>query len=101
MYIFDLSSTATLISSPALSICGHKFIITCAEYSNEFSCLVTSGSDGSMATWDLNTGLASMFFGDELHTNQIQGLTLKDKVAITVGFDDRCVISDISERIHM
>ncbi|CAH8512067.1 unnamed protein product [Heterobilharzia americana] len=101
IHIFDVPPDSKSLSPPVLSIHGHKLHITCAEYSTTHNRLITASSDGSMASWNLKTGLAEMFSGSEAHTSQVQSISLLEKYVITVGIDDRCVVSSIREMNHL
>nr|CAH8847819.1 unnamed protein product [Trichobilharzia regenti] len=101
IHIFDVPLDSKSLSPPVLSIHGHKLHITCAKYSTVCNRLITASSDGTMASWDLTSGLAEMFTGSEAHTSQVQSMSLIEKCVITVGIDDRCVASSISELKHL
>ncbi|CAH8534593.1 unnamed protein product [Schistosoma bovis] len=101
IHIFDVPPGSKSLAPPKLSIHGHKLHITCARFSTLNNRLITASSDGSMASWDTSTGLAEMFSGTEAHTSQVQSISLLGKYVITVGIDDRCVVSSISELKHM
>lgn len=101
IHVFDVPPGSKSLSPPKFSIHGHKLHITCARFSTPNNRLITASSDGSMASWDISTGLAEMFSGTEAHTSQVQSISLLGKYVITVGIDDRCVVSSISELKHM
>lgn len=75
--------------------------ITCALFNPQLKQLITASSDAGVASWDMDRGLATMFSGSQAHTAQVQGMALVDDKLVTVGFDDRCVLSDVPERSFM
>ncbi|KAH8875507.1 Actin-interacting protein 1 [Schistosoma japonicum] len=101
IHIFDVPSDSKSLNPPILSINGHKLHITCAKYNILNSHLITASSDGSMASWDISTGLAEMFSGSNGHSSQIQSMSLMDEYVITVGIDDLCVVSSVNELKHL
>ncbi|CAH8495330.1 unnamed protein product [Schistosoma turkestanicum] len=101
IHIFNVPPGSTSLAPPILSINGHKLHITCAKYSTLNDRLITASSDGSMASWNISTGLAEMFSGTEAHTSQVQSISLLGKYVITVGIDDRCVVSSMGELKHI
>ncbi|KAK4471857.1 hypothetical protein MN116_005246 [Schistosoma mekongi] len=101
IHIFDVPPDSKSLNPPILSINGHKLHITCAKYSILNNRLITASSDGSMASWDVSTGLAEMFSASNGHNSQIQSMSLAEEYAITVGIDDLCVVSSINELKHL
>ncbi|CAL8084238.1 unnamed protein product [Calicophoron daubneyi] len=98
IHLFDAPSATTGLSDPHTVLYGHSMFITCSSYSYTRNRLVTASSDGSVASWDMETCLAEMFSGQHAHTTQIQSIALIDEYLVTVGYDDRCVLATLADR---
>ncbi|KAA0200319.1 putative actin-interacting protein 1, partial [Fasciolopsis buskii] len=98
LHLFHAPSGITCLDSPRAVYYGHSMHITCALFNPQLKQLITASSDAGVASWDMDRGLATMFSGSQAHTAQVQGMALVDDKLVTVGFDDRCVLSDVPER---
>ncbi|VDP96434.1 unnamed protein product [Echinostoma caproni] len=75
--------------------------ITCAVFDPQTKRLLTASSDASVGSWDMDKGQAEMFSGAQAHTAQVQSMGLFSDKIVTVGFDDRCVLSDVMSRSYV
>ncbi|KAF6779063.1 hypothetical protein AHF37_01537 [Paragonimus kellicotti] len=98
IYLFDADAHVTHLSAPRRVIAGHVSLITCAVYSPLYERLITASSDSSVASWDLSECSAEMFSGSQAHKAHVQAMALAADHLVTVGYDDRCVLSDIVNR---
>ncbi|CAH8481097.1 unnamed protein product [Dicrocoelium dendriticum] len=96
IHLFDAPPSITHLSSPRTVLRGHASFITCGAYSHEHKCLVTASSDSTVAKWDIAWCRADVFSGEHAHKAHVQSMALTNTdLLVTVGFDDRCVLSDI------
>ncbi|TPP67825.1 putative actin-interacting protein 1 [Fasciola gigantica] len=101
LHLFHAPSDITSLDVPRAVYYGHSMHITCALFSPQWKQLITASSDASVASWDTDRAQATMFTGPHAHTAQVQGMILIDDKLITVGFDDRCVLSEVPERSYI
>ncbi|OON13613.1 WD domain, G-beta repeat protein [Opisthorchis viverrini] len=98
LHLFDAPTHVNSLSEPRMVIAGHQTLITCGVYNKKLQRLITASSDANMASWDLQAGLAEMFFGEHTHKAQVQSIALCDNYLVSVGLDDRCVLANITEK---
>lgn len=98
--IFDAPDNCSTLSKPTTTYNGHWRPITCTAYSSTVDRLITASCEGRIAAWNAETGVAEIFHGSEAHTNQVQAMAVNDKLVVTVGIDDRLVVSSADELMY-
>lgn len=101
IHLFDAPTDTNTLMSPRVVYTGHTGFLTCGHYNVECSRLLTGSNNAVIASWDLESASAQMFTGDLAHKSHISNMTSVGDVLITIGFDDRCVLSNIKERTYL
>lgn len=101
IHLFDAPPSVTHLSAPRTILMGHASFITCGAYSHEHKCLITASSDTTVTKWDISECSAVVFSGEHAHKAHVQSMALAADLLVTVGFDDRCVLSDVSASTYI
>ncbi|VDN09336.1 unnamed protein product [Dibothriocephalus latus] len=98
MQVFNAGPDVKELAAPADVIYGHSRPIKCSAYSKSANRLVTASTDMVMLSWDLSKGVAEPFNGPEAHKSSIEAMTICGDKVISVGVDDRLVVSSLTNR---
>ncbi|BHF65725.1 WD repeat-containing protein 1 [Sparganum proliferum] len=96
MQVFNADPDVKELAAPADVIFGHSRPIKCSAYSKSANRLVTASTDMLMLSWDISKGVAKPFSGPEAHKSSIEALTICGDRVISVGVDDRLVVSSLT-----
>lgn len=75
-------------STPIRVIKGHSRNITALSLSEDKSTLYTGSFDSRICSWDIKTGQADRFKGNDGHKNQVTDMKVNENQLVTCGMDD-------------